>query len=391
VKLVVATPYPEASTLAIARAAATAGWLDALFVSGLPPLIGRAPLIRERQVQGVPPVRVRSVGTEVELTRKLLARTPGLEGLSSRTMYAGKMAFDRIVAREIPPADAVLGVFASCALTLKRAHAGGSLAVLNFVNSHPKEHNRFLREFGGLRGRNHEFVAEQVVRRVERELELADLVLVPSKFVADQLVRQGFSITRISVIPYGVDLEVYKPPTLLRPAGPVQCLFVGQVSHRKGVPSLLRAARQLPAINFILAGPLVSRDVLRDLPPNVRRIGPMPIERVSALMRASDIFVLPSIEDSYGLVVIEAMASGLPAIVTDHVGASEVINPGQDGLVVPTGDDDALVSAIRRLADDGDLRLQIGRAARDRVSGSHSWTQYATDAIAAVADAVRRR
>ena len=109
---------------------------------------------------------------------------------------------------------------------------------------------------------------------------------------------------------------------------------------------------------------------------------------VAAIMRASDIFVLPSIEDSYGLVVVEAMASGLPTIVSDHVGASEVIEPGITGLVVPAGDDEALASAIRRLADDAGFRFRIARAARERVSAEGSWSRYGADAIAAIAAAL---
>ena len=390
-RLVVATPYPEGSTLAIARAAAAVDSLDALYVSGFPPPIGRVLPVLHGHVVGVPSSRVRGRGGEAELMRGLLARTPGMQALSSRTMYAAKMTFDQIVARELPPADAVIGVFASCALTLQRAREAGSLAVLNFVNSHPREQNRFLQELGGLRGPSHEFVPGRVGRRVERELRLADLVLVPSQFVADQLTRRGLPTARIAVIPYGVDLAAFTPTAYPRSDPPVRCLFVGQLSHRKGIPVLLRAARRLPDIEFLLTGPLVSPGVLRGLPPNVRRLGPIPHGAISTIMRESDIFLLPSIEDSYGLVVVEAMASGLPAIVTDHVGASEVIASGVNGLVVPAGDDEALVTALRRLSDDGDLRSQMGRAARDSVSAGHSWAQYGTDVMAAVVDALQGR
>lgn len=390
-RVVVATPYPEGSTLAIARAAAAADSLEALYVSGFPPPIGRVLPVRHGHVVGVPSSRVRSRGGTAELTRALLARTPGMVAMSSRTMYAAKMAFDRIVARELPQADAVVGVFGSAALTLLRARQAGSLAVLNFVNSHPAEQNRFLEELGGLRGPSHELVPGRVGRRVERELGLADLVLVPSQFVADQLLRKGSPAPRVAVIPYGVDLAAFTPTVSPRSDGPVRCLFVGQLSHRKGIPVLMRAARRLPGIEFLLTGPLVSPGVLRDLPPNVRRIPTMPHDGISEIMRESDIFVLPSIEDSYGLVVLEAMASGLPVIVTDHVGASEAIVHGVNGLIVPAGDDGELVSAIQRLADDVDIRSQMGSAARSSAAAGHSWVQYGTDAMSAVADALQRR
>ena len=390
-RLIVATPYPEGSTLAIARAAAAADALGALYVSGFPPPIGRVLPVLHGHVVGVPSSRVRGRGGAGELTRGLLARMPGMVALSSRAMYAGKMGFDRIVARELPAADAVIGVLASCALTLQRARRAGSLAVLNFVNSHPTEQNRFLRELGGLRGPSHEFVPGRVARRVDRELELADLVLVPSQFVANQLLGRGLPAANIAVIRYGVDLTAFAPTANPRPDRPVRCLFAGHLSYRKGIPVLLRAARRLPSIEFLLTGPLISPGVLRGLPPNVRWLGTVPHGRISTIMRESDIFVLPSIEDSYGLVVLEAMASGLPVIVTDHVGASEVIEPGVSGLVVPAGDDGELVAAIHRLSDDVDTRSHMGRAARSTVSAGHSWAQYGTAVIAAVVDAMQGR
>jgi glycosyltransferase involved in cell wall biosynthesis len=305
-------------------------------------------------------------------------------------MYAAKMAFDRAVARELPPCDAVVGIYGSAALTLRTARGMGALAVLNFVNSHPAEQNRYLRELAGLRP-NHEFVPERVARRVARELSFADLVLVPSRFVANQLLDRGLPEARVAVIPYGVDLEAFSPDTNRPPNARVCCVYVGQISHRKGIPVLLRAARGLPDVEFLMTGQLVTPSLLRGLPPNVRWMGPQAHADVAALMRKADIFVLPSLEDSYGLVVAEAMASGLPVLVTDHAGASEAIDPGWNGLIVPAGDHTALTAAVRRLADDADLRTRMGRSARDRVSAGHSWAEYGIDVMAAIDDALQGR
>jgi glycosyltransferase involved in cell wall biosynthesis len=300
------------------------------------------------------------------------------------------MAFDRAAARDLPPADAVLAIYGSAALTLRAANAMGALAVLNFVNSHPAEHNRFLRELAGLHGPNHEFVPERVARRVEQELSLADLVLVPSRFVANQLLERGLPWTRVAVIPYGVDLEAFSPDTNRPPNARVHCVYVGQISHRKGIPVLFRAARGLPDVQFVLTGPLVTPSLLRGLPSNARWMGPLPHAEVAALMRTADIFVLPSLEDSYGLVVSEAMASGLPVVVTDHVGASEAIQPGVNGLIVPAGDHTALAAALRRLADDSDLRSRMGAAGRSHMASSQSWAQYGTEVLSVVERALKK-
>ena len=314
----------------------------------------------------------------------MISHVPGLQALSSRTMYAAKMAFDKAVARGLPQADAVLGIYGSAALTLRAARQMGAFTVLNFVNSHPAEHNRYLRELGCVHSSSHEFVPDHVARRVELELSLADLVLVPSQFVANQLLERGFPRAHLEVIPYGVDLEAFSPNTNRSCSGRVRCLYVGQISHRKGISVLKRAADQLGNIEFTLTGPVVTPSLLHRLPHNVRWVGPMAHREVADLMRESDIFVLASVEDSYGLVVVEAMASGLPVVVTDHVGAKEAIEHGMSGLVVPAGDTVSLVAALRALAEDPDLRCRMGDAARETVAAGLSWAQYGDRAILAI-------
>jgi glycosyltransferase involved in cell wall biosynthesis len=403
VKLVVATPYPEGSTLAIARAAAGDGSLAALYTSGHASLItlwlpdrvsaggGLRRYLRRREFPGIPSELVKDRADGPELARAVVAHIPRMQALGSRTMYAAKMAFDRAVACELPPADAVVGIYGSAALTLRVARDMGALAVLNFVNSHPAEQNRYLRELAGLHGPNHEFVPERVARRVERELSLADVVLVPSRFVANQLLERGLPESRLAVIPYGVDLGDFSPGTDRPPNARVRCVYVGQISHRKGIPVLLRAARALPDLQFVLTGPVVTPSLLRGFPPNVQWISALPHAEVAALMRTADIFVLPAVEDAYPLAVLEAMASGVPVVVTDHVGTSEAIEPGVTGFVVPAGDHTALAAVLRRLADDSDLRSRIGRNARDWNLAGHSWAQYGSDAIAAIDNALQGR
>lgn len=130
--------------------------------------------------------------------RAVIAHIRGLLGYGSRTIYAAKMAFDRAVARERPPAEAVVGICGSVALAIRAAREMDALAVLNFVNSHGAEHNRFLREPAGLHGPGHELVPERVAGRVEQELSLADLVLVPSRFVVNQLLERGLPRAQVA-------------------------------------------------------------------------------------------------------------------------------------------------------------------------------------------------
>jgi glycosyltransferase involved in cell wall biosynthesis len=391
VRVVVTTPYPEASTIAIGRSAAEAEALERFHISGLPRWIESNMPIRHRVADlGLPAERLQRHGGVPELARGLIARVPGMEPLSSRTMYAAKVAFDRDVADALRPCDAAVGVYASCALTLRRARTSGALAVLNFVNSHPKDHNRYLSEIGGLVDNHHELVPAGITSRVERELEYADIVLVPSTFLEAQLLERGVPASRIALHGYAVDLTAFSP-SMERRDGPPRCLYAGQISHRKGIPFLLRAASRAGDVDVLMTGPIVSREVLRDMPANVRLLGTLSHQGIADMMRASDIFVLPSLEDSYGLVVLEAMASALPVVVTTNVGASEIVENGVSGLIVPVGDDRALADAIGRLAADPELRVRMGRAARERVVGGRSWSDYGRAVMKDIATALQAR
>jgi glycosyltransferase involved in cell wall biosynthesis len=144
-----------------------------------------------------------------------------------------------------------------------------------------------------------------------------------------------------------------------------------------------RRCRDLP-VHFRLIGPIVSPDVLVGLPENAVYEGASLPNGVADLMRQADIFVLPTLEDSFALVLFEAMATALPVVTTTNAGASELIEDGQDGLIVPSGDAAALAEAIRRLVEQPELRARLGEAARIKVQAAHSWESYGESVLSAI-------
>lgn len=391
--------------MAIATAAEQRGALSDFYTSldtgGLMRRAERLPLgplrsramrqLGRRNFHGVAAERIRSVSPVSQGLYLVVGRVAHAENLAGRLMYQSKRRFDQAVARRLSRSRAavVVGMYGSSALSFARAHELGRMTVLNFVNSHPVYHNRFLYEFAGLKSGDNEVLPNWVVQEVDREIEHSDLILVPSRFVEAQLLELGVDPQRIATEPYGVDL------TAFRPAGPeeraatsekIVCLYVGQISHRKGITVLLEAARRLTGqpIEFWLAGPMVSRTVLRDMPGNVRYLGKWPHTELPALMRAAHVFVLPSLEDSYGLVTLEAMACGLPVVVSDHAGTSEFVQGGSSGIIVRAGEPGDLVEAIGRLAQNGEERLRMGKAALRQVRAGHSWDHYAERVLDAI-------
>jgi glycosyltransferase involved in cell wall biosynthesis len=346
--------------------------------------------LARRSFAGVPSGAVESLAVIPELRHLALRRIAGAENVAGRSMYASKRAFDRGVARRLlaepaSGAEAVVAMAASGAATLAAAGRSSRFAVLNMVNSHPLFQNRYLAELAGVREGGPEWAPTTLVRAVDREIAAADLVLVPSRFVENQLLDLGVDPAKLHLEPYGVDLSRFRAPAAPRAAtSRVRCLYVGQVSHRKGLRTLREVAAQVPEAEFVLAGPIVVRELLRGLPPNVRYAGRLSTAEVAAAMREADIFVLPSVEDAYPLVTLEAMASGLPVIVSDHAGTSELIREGENGFTFAAGDAAALAALIARLGDDARLRARLGAEARRTAEAGRSWDEYASRVVGAV-------
>ncbi len=209
----------------------------------------------------------------------------------------------------------------------------------------------------------------------DRCIALADLLVCPSVFVRDSLPEADRA--RAVVIPFGADPVPVLPDRTGR-TGPVRVLFAGNINRRKGVPFLLAAWRALALppdqAELVLCGRQFAEaaDWVREAPPGVRCAGFQ--ADMAPYFAEADVFVLPSLMEGSAKAVYEAMAAGLPAIVTPHTGS--VIEDGVDGLVVPPADAESLAAALGRLIADRTLRERLGERARQTAQG-YSWEVYA--------------
>ncbi len=216
-------------------------------------------------------------------------------------------------------------------------------------------------------------------------------------FAFSQQTRQSlitsYAVTpeRVSVVGAGANLD--RLPLLAPvnrgqhdPAGTMNVLFVGNDFARKGGHVVLKAFadvhRQLPRARLQLVGtnpgigPHAGVEVLGRIYDR---------ERVSELYRQASVFVLPSFFDPMPLVLLEAMAYGLPCITTSSVGIPDIITHGRDGLMIPTGDAHALSQALLRMLTNPEVAARIGAAARRRVDEAFTW-DHVIDRMAPVLD-----
>ncbi|MDQ0707838.1 glycosyltransferase involved in cell wall biosynthesis [Arthrobacter woluwensis] len=256
--------------------------------------------------------------------------------------------------------------------------------VLHEIDAHPRVRNTMLESFFGARRAHAEMYPEWFVERIEAELDLADKVLVPGRVVAEQMLSHGISAEKIIQIPYGVDPAIFQPREHSGDADTsigrrVQIVCTAQICLRKGIPFLLDAVRGLP-VDLTLVGQVFDRRILRNAPDNVRLAGVLTATELADLYARSDLFVLPSIEDNFGLVVSEAAASGLPVVTTREVGAHVYLSGHH--TVLDAGDAHRLrtvLSEAPRLS--WERRQTISQEAIQ--SGWTSWSHYADNVLKA--------
>jgi len=211
------------------------------------------------------------------------------------------------------------------------------------------------------------------------EIKEADAFLVASSFSRRSLMENGVDEHRIHLVPYGVDLEYFQPPE--KPtddSGPLRVLFAGTIGQRKGVGYLLEAVRQLRRdcdISLTLCGQMRNPEVIAPYAADTTHLGLLPASQLRQVYQKADVFVFPSLIEGYGLVLIEAMASGLPIITTPHTMAPDIISDGVEGFIVPIRDLEELKDRILRLYMDRNLTRRMGTAAR-RKAEQYPWRRY---------------
>jgi glycosyltransferase involved in cell wall biosynthesis len=200
-----------------------------------------------------------------------------------------------------------------------------------------------------------------------------------------QLARRTYPGLRYTVVPNGVDLNLFHPRTGSRPSpvGPVRCIAVARLIERKGLGDLIRALAQLERGRFHLevvgGGP--DEQVLRDLAAalgvagEIDFTGPLDRPEVARRYREADLFTLPSSAEAFGNVFAEALASGLPIVGSSIGGIPDLVEHGTNGLLVPSGDIAALAGAIKYLADDPQLRAEMAQRNRAKAESNLQWSQ----------------
>jgi glycosyltransferase involved in cell wall biosynthesis len=219
---------------------------------------------------------------------------------------------------------------------------------------------------------------------------------VPSQSTFDELVQKGLGPQRIHLLPHGVDIERFHPSKnngSLKKRYPIddglKLLYVGRITKEKNLHILSRAHKMLyqqrKDIQLIIVGdgPYLAemQDELKGTPCVFT--GYLKGDNLATVYASCDIFIYPSTSDSFGQVVLEAQASGLPVIVTDRGAPQENIIAGKTGLAIKGDDADSIVDALQFLIANPTAARAMSRAARQFMEERffdgafhHSWKMY---------------
>ncbi len=264
--------------------------------------------------------------------------------------WAANVAFDLDAARRLPAAEHLVAFNGSALLQLRAAGRARmqSLSLMS-ANSHLR---RVVRMYA-LAHRQYPLERPWATRLLGRNLAeyaLAGRIYVSSAHAWESFVEEGVTEERLALFPL-TPAPRFVPDVGARTASPsFDIVYTGSLSVAKGVPLLIDAVRRLtyPDLRLVLAGGWGTRGMRRFVQracAEDARIVVRPGDPLPHLQRAA-VYAHPSWEDGFGYAPVEALACGVPAIVSANTGMRELIEPGRNGLVVPTGDLDALTQAL---------------------------------------------
>jgi glycosyltransferase involved in cell wall biosynthesis len=357
---------------------------DSLWTRILPPALQRD--LARRSFTEAPADRVRSAPSR-ELIRLAMRFTPFEKILSSRerpfSVIGMYRHFDARVARRLrrAGADGVYAYEGGALQTFREAKRLGVRTFYELTTGHWNWKREFLQQEAQRNPESAPFLSglkdsDRHLAEKNEELQLADLVFVPSHHVRTTL--SGIvPDEKIRVVGYGAPAVEPGKRQVHDPREPLRVLFAGVLTRQKGIGYLLDAIELLgTGLEVTLIGRRINAD------PKVERacgkhrwFQTVPHSQMLETMKQSDVLVLPSFSEGFGMVVTEAMACGLPVIVTPNVGASDLITNGKEGFVVPPASAEAIAEALNVLVKDRELLVRMAVNAQN-TAARNSWSNY---------------
>jgi glycosyltransferase involved in cell wall biosynthesis len=326
---------------------------------------------------GIPKEKVASI-----LIKEILFRgwqkLPGFLKSIYNPQYFISDLFDKSASYCLEDADLFVGWSSYSLHTLRKAKKMGMVAVIDHGSSHIKYQDKILKEEYEKFGVKVELAHPKIIEKEMKEYEEADYVAIPSMFVKRTFLEYGFPENKLIHVPYGVELSQFKQ--IPKSDNIFRVIFVSGMSLRKGVHYLLQAFSELnlPNSELLLIGSINDeiKPFFKKYEDRFKWLGHIPQNELYKYYSQGSVFVLNSIEDGFGMVIIQAMACGLPVIATTNTGGEDIIRDGKDGFVIPIRDVEKLKEKLLYLYENPEICKQMGQSAKARASSGFTWDDY---------------
>jgi glycosyltransferase involved in cell wall biosynthesis len=319
-----------------------------------------------------------------------------LDRVNARTGFGPKMeaflltSFGKWAAREVSRERwDIVHEFSGVGEEVIRATRGQTRHLLLRGSAHIRTQAELLRQEAGRTGVAVAQPSPWIIEREEREYAAADYVVVISRFCYDSFIRRGVPAEKLLLLPLGVDTRAFQASEemlerrcrRILSGAPLTVLTTGQVSFRKGVYDFATIARTLNGhfqFRWIGAVTEEARRLITSLPASVEMRPPQPQSSLPQAYAEADLFLLPTIEDGYALVLAQASANSLPVLTTTNCSGPDFIHQHQSGWILPIRNPE---SFIDRLLWCDAHRDELAQMVRDiaRKFRPRDWTNVAAD------------
>lgn len=220
----------------------------------------------------------------------------------------------------------------------------------------------------------HSQFSKNIASRMKKEIELADFISVPSKFVYDSFKKSGVKKGKLITNNYGIDTNFFVPTEFPKPENAkLTVIFVGTIEIRKGVHYLIEAMNSLIGypIELRLVG-IMKNDITllwppETIPENIKLIGQKTKEEIKHELSTADVMVMPSLLEGLSLTILESLACGTPVIATENSGGPELIENFKNGFVIKARSPQAIASKLLWCLDNRKELVQMRKNSRHSV------------------------
>lgn len=320
----------------------------------------------------------------------VMRKVQGKSQAVQNQVYKRDSDFDDMMARKISRLHSThfWGFQGSCRATLEAARNAGKTAICELATAHVVQAKKILTEEQLLHpdwadSIDNLYFPSAYERRLEEEPQVADWVIAASRFTSWTLTESGIPKSKIKLLPLG--FEVDKIPFQLSGDGfsnrPLRLLFAGTITQRKGIAYLLEAMEKLHwpveiELHFVGGIQGNGKAFASQKGKSIHHPALGQYEMFQQY-QYFDALILPTVFEGFGLVIVEAMAAGLPVITTPHSMGPDVIIEEKNGWLVPIRDVGALARAISSLRGQTDDSFMAMRHAARQAALQFTWDQYA--------------